>query len=452
MSNEKLPPQNIEAEKSVLGSMLIEPEALQRVVELLKEESFYRDSHRKIFAAVMRLFDNNQPVDLITVGEELRKRNELDKVGGTEYIAELINTVPTAANVEYYASIVKEKSSLRDLINISTSIITDAYNENSVVDTLLDKAEHQIFSISEKRIKPGFLKMKELVHSTVKKVEELHYRQALVTGISTGFEQLDEKTTGFHGGELIIVAARPGMGKTSLCLSIALNAAIRNKVPVAIFSLEMAAQQIVLRMLSSEAKVSMHRLRAGKTYDNEWPNITMAASQLAEAPIYIDDSSSISPLEIKAKCRRLKAEKEIGLIIVDYLQMMEAGKSENRVQEISQISRSLKSLAKEMDVPVIVASQLSRMTERQDKSEKRPMLSHLRESGAIEQDADAVLMLYRESYYNRELENRVDTELIIGKQRNGPTGTIKIAFLEEYAKFDNLMIASQPLPSVPDQM
>ena len=453
MANEKLPPQNIEAEKSVIGSMLIEPEALQKVVELLKEESFYRDSHRKIFSAVMRLFDNNQPVDLITVAEELKKNNELDKVGGAEYIAELINTVPTAANVEYYAGIVKEKSALRDLINISTSIITDAYNENSVADTLLDKAENQIFSISEKRIRPGFMKMKDLVHTSIQKIEELSYKQLLVTGVPTGFEKLDEMTTGLHGGELIVIAARPGMGKTSLCLSIALNAAIRYKIPVAIFSLEMAADQIVLRMISAEARVSMHRLRSGKTYDNEWPNITMAASHLSEAPIYIDDSSSISALEIKAKCRRLKADKDIGLIVVDYLQLMESARgTENRVQEVSQVTRSLKGLAKEMGVPVIVASQLSRATEKQEKMERRPLLSHLRESGSIEQDADAVLMLYRESYYNREIENKAETELIIAKQRNGPVGTIKIAFLDEYAKFDNLTIAPQPLPSAPEEM
>jgi len=453
MANEKLPPQNIEAEKSVIGSMLIEPEALQKVVELLKEESFYRDSHRKIFSAVMRLFDNNQPVDLITVAEELKKNNELDKVGGAEYIAELINTVPTAANVEYYAGIVKEKSALRDLINISTSIITDAYNENSVADALLDKAEHQIFSISEKRIRPGFMKMKDLVHTSIQKIEELSYKQLLVTGVPTGFEKLDEMTTGLHGGELIVIAARPGMGKTSLCLSIALNAAIRYKIPVAIFSLEMAADQIVLRMISAEARVSMHRLRSGKTYDNEWPNITMAASHLSEAPIYIDDSSSISALEIKAKCRRLKADKDIGLIVVDYLQLMESARgTENRVQEVSQVTRSLKGLAKEMGVPVIVASQLSRATEKQEKMERRPLLSHLRESGSIEQDADAVLMLYRESYYNREIENKAETELIIAKQRNGPVGTIKIAFLDEYAKFDNLTIAPQPLPSAPEEM
>ncbi|MFH1074859.1 MAG: replicative DNA helicase, partial [Candidatus Firestonebacteria bacterium] len=448
MANDKLPPQNIEAEKSVIGSMLIEPEALLKVVELLKEDSFYRDSHRKIFSAVMRLFDHNQPVDLITVAEELKKNNELDKVGGAEYISELISTVPTAANVEYYAGIVKEKSALRDLISISTGIITEAYNEGSVADTLLDKAEHQIFSISEKRIRPGFLKMKDLVHSSVRKIEELSYKQALVTGVPTGFERLDEMTTGLHGGELIVIAARPGMGKTSLCLSIALNASIRYKIPVAIFSLEMAADQIVLRMLSSEARVSMHRLRSGKTYDNEWPNITIAAGHLAEAPIYIDDSSSISALEIKAKCRRLKADKDIGLIIIDYLQLMESSRgTENRVQEVSQVTRSLKGLAKEMGVPVIVASQLSRATEKQEKMERRPLLSHLRESGSIEQDADAVFMLYRESYYNRELENKAETELIIAKQRNGPVGMLKIAFLDEYVKFDNLTIIPQPLPS-----
>ncbi|MEI6845812.1 MAG: DnaB-like helicase C-terminal domain-containing protein, partial [Candidatus Firestonebacteria bacterium] len=256
-----------------------------------------------------------------------------------------------------------------------------------------------------------------------------------------------------HSGELIVVAARPGMGKTSLCLSIALNAAIKHKIPVAIFSLEMAADQIVLRMLSAEARVSMHRLRTGKTYDSEWPNITIAASHLSEAPIYIDDSSSISALEIKAKCRRLKAEKHVGLIIIDYLQLMESTRgTENRVQEVSQITRSLKGLAKEMEVPVIVASQLSRATEKQEKMERRPLLSHLRESGSIEQDADVVLMLYREAYYNRDIENKSETELIIAKQRNGPTGTVKIAFLDEYAKFDNIVMMPQPLPPAPEEI
>ena len=454
MANEKLPPQNIEAEKSVIGSMLIEPDALSSVIEMLKIDSFYKDAHKKIFSVVVGLFDANQPVDLITVSEELKKKNQLDAVGGAEYIAELINSVPTAANVEYYAGIVKEKSSLRDLITISTGIITDAYNETSDVDSLLDRAENKIFSISEKRIRPGFAKMKELIHTAVQKIEHLTYNQALVTGVATGFDKLDEMTTGLHEGELIVVAARPGVGKTSLCLSIALNASIRYKKSVAIFSLEMAADQLALRMLSSEAKVSMHRLRSGKTYDNEWPHITMAASNLSEAPIYIDDSSVLSALEIKAKCRRLKADKKIDLIIVDYMHLMESGKSstENRVQEVSQITRSLKGLAKEMGVPVIVASQLSRATEKQEKSERRPLLSHLRESGSIEQDADVVLMLYREAYYDRNIENKAETELIIAKQRNGPVGTIKIAFLEEFAKFDNLALVPKELPPAPEEM
>ena len=264
--------------------MLIEPDALHRVVEMLKEDNFYKDAHKKIYSVVVGLFDANQPVDLITVTEELKKKNQLDAIGGAEYIAELINSVPTAANVEYYAGIVKEKSSLRDLISISTGIITDAYNETSDVDSLLDRAENKIFSISEKRIRPGFFNLKELVHATVKKIEDLTYNHALVTGVETGFERLDELTTGLHSGELIVVAARPGVGKTSLCLSIALNSAIRFKKSVAIFSLEMAADQLALRMLSSEARVSMHRLRSGKTYDNEWGNITIAASNLSGPP------------------------------------------------------------------------------------------------------------------------------------------------------------------------
>ncbi len=448
--SDRIPPQNIEAERSVIGAMLMEQEAITRAIEMLREELFYKDSHRKIYGVIVALFETNQAVDIITVSEELKKRSQLEAVGGSEYLVELMNAVPTAANVEYYANIVREKGALRDLINVATNIVTQAYQEGSNVDELLDKAEHSVFSVSEKRIKPGFIALKDLVHPTMAKIDELSQRQTLVTGISTGFDRLDEMTTGFHGGELIIIGARPGMGKTSLMLTIAQNAAIKHQVPVAIFSLEMAKEQIVLRMICSEAKVDLHRLRAGKLYTEDWPKLTQAASRLASAPIYIDDSSTINSLEIKAKTRRLKADKGIGMVVVDYLQMMEGVKqTENRVQEISQISRSLKSLAKEMDVPVIVASQLARTTERQEKSEKRPQLSHLRESGSIEQDADAVLLLYRESYYNREEsdpEKRALTELIIGKQRNGPTGTVKIAFLEQYAKFDNIAPNFQSLP------
>ncbi|MEI7904508.1 MAG: replicative DNA helicase [Candidatus Firestonebacteria bacterium] len=445
--NERIPPQNIEAEKSVLGSMLIEQEAVEKVIELLKESHFYRDAHRKLFNIIVTLYDTSQPVDIITVSEELKKKSQLEAVGGMEYITELINAVPTAANVGYYAHIVREKGALRDLINVATNIVGEAYQEESKVDELLDKAEHSIFEVSEKRVKQGFIKLKELVHNSMEKIEELTQRQTLVTGVATGFDRLDEMTTGFHGGELIIVAARPGMGKTSLMLSIAQHAAIVNKLPVAIFSLEMSSEQISMRLLCSEARVNLHRLRSGRLYKEDWPKLIMAASSLSEASIYIDDSSTINALEIKAKTRRLKADNKIGLVIVDYLQMMEGVKqSENRVQEISQISRSLKSLAKEMNVPVVVASQLSRMTERQDRSEKRPQLSHLRESGAIEQDADVVLMLYRESYYNREVENKAETEIIIGKQRNGPTGIVKVAFLEEYAKFDNIILNPSSIP------
>jgi replicative DNA helicase len=429
--------------------MLLEAEAIEKTLELIQEDSFYKDNHRKIFSAIVSLFEKNEPVDLITVSEELKKKNHLDSVGGMDYITELINSVPTAANVEYYAGIIKEKGALRDLISVSTNIVTEAYQESSHVDNLLDRAEHQIFSISERRIRPGFQKIKDLVHQSMEKVEELSIREALVTGVPTGFEKLDEMTTGLHSGEMIIVAARPGMGKTSLCLTIAQNAAIKHKIPVALFSLEMSAEQIALRLLCSEARVNLHRLRSGRLYNEDWPKLTMAASLLSEAPIFIDDSSALTALEIKAKARRLKRDSKVGLLVIDYLQMMEGskGSSENRQQEISQISRGLKSLAKELEVPVLVASQLSRATERQDKSEKRPQLSHLRESGAIEQDADAVLMIYREAYYNREMMDKADCELIIGKQRNGPVGTIHLAFLEEYARFDNLILNQAPPPT-----
>ncbi|MFH1824382.1 MAG: replicative DNA helicase [Candidatus Firestonebacteria bacterium] len=445
---DKLPPQNIDAEKSVLGSMLIEEEAIEKVLEILIADNFYKDLHKKLFSTIIHLYDSNQPVDIITVAEELKKRNELDIIGGVEYITELINTVPTSANVEYYANIVREKSSLRNLINVSTNIITEAYQENYEVDNLLDKAEHMIFNISEKRIKPGFVKVKDLVSQGMEKIEELSIKGALVTGIPTSFERLDEMTTGFHGGELIIIAARPAMGKTALCLTIAQHVAIKHKIPVALFSLEMSSDQIVLRMLCSEARVNLLNLRKGRLFDSDWPKLTMAASALSEAPIFIDDSSSITALEIKAKTRRLRAENKIGLVMVDYLQMMSGSKgTENRQQEISQISRSLKGLAKEIGVPVIVVSQLSRAPERQEKEERRPKLSHLRESGAIEQDADVVLLLYRESYYKeKEAKDKAKTELIIAKQRNGPTGSVYVAFLEEYVRFDNLVL-SQGTPT-----
>lgn len=435
---DKLPPQNIDAEKSVLGSMLIEEEAIEKVLEILTADNFYKDLHKKLFSAIIHLYDNNQPVDIITVSEELKKRNELNIIGGVEYITELINTVPTSANVEYYANIVREKSALRNLINVSTNIISEAYQENYEIDNLLDRAEHMIFNISEKRIKPGFVKVKDLINQSMEKIEELSIKETLITGIPTGFEKLDEMTTGFHGSELIIIAGRPGMGKTSLCLTIAQLAAIKYKIPIALFSLEMSASQIVLRMLCSEARVNLLNLRKGRLFDSDWPKLTMAASSLSEAPIFIDDSSSISALEIKAKTRRLKAENKIGLVIIDYLQMMSGGRgTENRQQEIALISRSLKGLAKEMDVPVIVASQLSRAPERQEKGERRPKLSHLRESGAIEQDADVVLLLHRD---DDKVKDKAQTELIIAKQRNGPTGLVYIAFLEEYVRFDNLIL------------
>jgi replicative DNA helicase len=438
MPFDKIPPQNIEAEKAVLGSMLIEKEAIEKVVGILKENNFYKDAHKKIFSVIIHLYDNNQPIDIITVTEELKKRGELDFVGGVDYITELINTVPTSANVEYYANITREKSALRDLINVSTNIISEAYQENYGVDELLDKAEHMIFSISEKRVKPGFIRVRDLVNQSMEKIEELSIKETLVTGIPTGLEKLDEMTTGFHGGELIIVAARPGMGKTSLCLTIAQVVAIKYKIPVALFSLEMSAEQIVLRMLCSEARVNLLDLRKGRLFDSDWPKLTTAANLLSEAPIFIDDSSNISALEIKAKARRLKAENKIGLIIIDYLQMMSGGRAvENRQQEIALISRSLKELAKEMNIPVIVASQLSRAPEKQEKG-GRPKLSHLRESGAIEQDADVVLFLYRSE------EKKAETELIIAKQRNGPTGTVFIAFLREYVRFDNLIKVEPP--------
>jgi len=437
LSSHKIPPQNMEAEQSVLGGILIENEAINRVTEILAPEDFYRDAHRKIFNALIDLSERNEPADLVTMTNELRKKDELDAVGGASYVTSLIDSVPTAANIEYYARIVKEKAILRRLIETSTEIITQSYADRGDVESFLDEAEKAIFEISERRVKPSFFPIKEIVKESFKTIETLFKNKDLVTGVPSGFKELDRLTSGFQPSDLIIVAGRPSMGKTALCLNIAQYAAIEAKIPVAIFSLEMSKEQLVIRMLCSEAQVEGTRLRTGYLSESDWPKLTMAAGTLSDAPIFIDDTAALSILELRAKARRLKSDHGLGMIIVDYLQLMKGRtRVENRQQEISEISRSLKALSKELNVPVIAVSQLSRKTE--ERTGNRPQLSDLRESGAIEQDADVILFLFREEIYNRSEENKGKAEVIIGKQRNGPIGKVDLAFLDKFTTFKDL--------------
>jgi replicative DNA helicase len=438
-SPHKLPPQNVEAEQSILGGILIENDAINKVTEILTPDDFYRDAHRKIYNALINLTERDEPADLVTLTNELRKLNQLDAVGGASYVASLIDSVPTAANIEYYAKIVKEKAILRKLIQTSTEIITQSYEDRGDVESFIDEAERAIFQISERRVKPSFYPIRDIVKQSFKTIERLFERKELVTGVPSGFRELDQKTAGFQPSDLIIVAGRPSMGKTAFCLNVAQYAAIEKKTPIAIFSLEMSKEQLVIRMLCSEARVEGTKLRTGFLIESDWPRLTLAAGNISEAPIFIDDSAALSVLELRAKARRLKAEHGLGMIVVDYLQLMKGRlRAESRQQEISEISRSLKALAKDLAVPVIAVSQLSRRTE--ERQGMRPQLSDLRESGAIEQDADLILFIYRDEVYNRSEDNpnRGKAEVIIGKQRNGPIGKVDLAFLDKYTTFKDL--------------
>jgi len=435
---ERMPPQDVEAEMAVLGSMLIDVDAVGKAIEILgDEEPFYRPAHQKIFRAAANLFEKQQPVDMLTLTDELRRLKWLDDVGGSYYLTELTQRIPSAANVEYYAKIVLEKSLLRKLIRVSHDIAADAYEARKDPLDVIDAAEEKIFKLSERRLRRGFLSMSHVLDETLGTIESFHNRKGVVTGVPTGYTQLDELTSGFQKSELIIVAGRPSMGKTAFCLNIARNAAVDHQVPVGIFSLEMADYQLVMRMLCAEAKVDAHKVRTGRLPDRDWRRISYAAGKLAEAPIFIDDSPALSVLEIRAKARRLAAEYNIGMIIIDYLQLIKGpARSESRTIEISMISQALKALAKELNVPVVALSQLSRAVESRG-GDRRPILSDLRESGAIEQDADVVLFIYRpEVYAPAEVEGVA--EVIIGKQRNGPTGIVKLKFLKEYVSFVNL--------------
>jgi replicative DNA helicase len=446
ISNHKVPPQNIEAEQCVLGGVLLENEAISKVLETLVPDDFYREPHRKICHSMIDLFEKNEPIDLITLTNVLKGKKQLDEVGGGAYLSSLADSITTAANIEYYAKIVKEKAILRGLINTATEIVTRGYEDGGDVEDLLDQAEKNIFQISESQIKPSFYEIKNLLKESFKTIEKLYESKEIVTGVPSGFEELDKLTSGFQPSDLVVIAGRPSMGKTAFSLNIAQYAAIEKKIPSALFSLEMSKEQLVLRMLCSEAKVDAHKLRGGFLGETDWPKLTRAAGILSEAPIFIDDTPALSVLEMRAKARRLMAEHELGLVIVDYLQLMRgrglSGRgrpsSETREQEISEITRSLKALAKELNIPVIALSQLNRKVE--ERTDKRPHLADLRESGAIEQDADLITFIYRDEIYNRadDNPNKGIAEVIIGKQRNGPVGEIKLAFLDKYTTFENL--------------
>jgi len=440
----KIPPQNIEAERSVIGAILLENEAINNVLEILRVNDFYSESHRKIFSAILELYEKNEPSDLITLSNTLKNNNQLDSAGGVSYLASLVDNIPSAANVTYYSKIVKEKAILRGLIGAATKIITKSYDTGKDVENILDEAEHTIFEISENKIKPAFYPIKEIIKDTFRTIEKLYEKKELVTGVPTGFEKLDDLTSGFQKSDLIIIAGRPSMGKTALALNITQHVAIEKGIPVALFSLEMAKEQLSLRMLASEAKVNSQRLRKGFLGETDWPKLTTAAGRLSEAPIFIDDTPAITVLEMKAKARRLKSETDLGLIVLDYLQLMRGIQfKDSREQEISEISRSLKALAKELNIPVVALSQLNRKVE--DRTNKRPQLADLRESGAIEQDADVITFIYRDEVYNRSEDNpeKGMAEIIIGKQRNGPVGMVKLAFLEKYTSFVNLAMSDE---------
>lgn len=433
----KIPPQNIEAEQSVLGSMLLDKEAVSIAAEMLLDNDFYREDHKEIFEAIMILYSKAEPVDLVTVTEQLKSRGSLDKVGGLEYITNLAASVPTTANIKYYANIVEEKSILRELIRASTNIMSTSYEASQEVPIILDNAERSIFDILQKRSSKGFFHIKEILIEAFNRLEELYNNKEFITGVPSGFIDIDYKTSGFQNSDLILVAARPSMGKTAFALNIAQHAAIYKKIPVAIFSLEMSREQLVNRLLCSEALIDSQKMRTGNLEDEDWDKITRTLGPLSEAPIYIDDTPGISVMEIRAKCRRLKLEKNLGMVIIDYLQLMQGKtRTENRQQEISEISRSLKILAKEIGIPVVALSQLSRAPEA--RSDRRPVLSDLRDSGAIEQDADMVMFIYRDDYYNQDTERKNIAEIIISKHRNGSTGTVDLIWLGQYTKFGNL--------------
>ena len=441
---DRLPPQNIEAEQAVLGAIFLEPSSLTVASEILIPEDFYRASHQKIFNAMLKLSDEGKVVDLVTVTEDLAAAKLIEDTGGVSYLSELAGSVPTAANIEYYARIVEEKSLLRRLIRTATEIASDGYSREDEVEALLSEAEKNILAVAQRKNAGSFHNIKDVLVRTYDNIEEMHNRVGDITGISTGFAELDRMTAGFQRNDLIIVGARPSVGKTAFALNIAANVATKTSENVAIFSLEMGAEQLVMRMLCSEGNIDAQRLRTGSLTDDDWGKLTMAMGSLSNSGIFIDDTPGVRISDIRSKCRRLQQEHGLGMILIDYLQLiLGSGRSgENRQQEVSEISRSLKQLARELKVPVIALSQLSRGVEQ--RQDKRPMMSDIRESGSIEQDADIVAFLYRDDYYDKESENKNIIEIIIAKQRNGPTGTVALAFVKEYNKFVNLETRYDP--------
>ena len=445
---ERIPPQALEVEGAVLGAMMLEKEAVAKTIELIDESCFYSPKHRKIYEAVISLYERNEPADLVTVSEELKKRKELDEIGGPLYLTSLVESTPTAANVAYHAKIILEKSVLRKLITAATQIVAEGFDAAEDPHDLLDRAEQMIFNLAEKRLRKGFDPLRSVLHDTFEAIEKFHDRKGHVIGVPSGFTLLDEYTAGFQISDLVVVAGRPSMGKTAFALCVARNAAVEAHIPVAIFSLEMSSHQLAQRMLCAEARVDAHKVRTGRLPDEDWSRLSISVGALAEAPIFIDDTPALGVLELRSKARRLMTEHKIGLIIIDYLQLMKGPKgAESRQQEISEISRALKAMAKELSVPVIALSQLSRAVEVRG-GRRRPILSDLRESGAIEQDADVVLFLYRPELYDLKDELTGESEgvaeVIIGKQRNGPVGSVRLTFVKEYAKFENPTFVEEP--------
>ena len=446
---DRIPPHNQEAEQSVIGAIFLEPQALITAAEILQYEDFYRVAHQKIFQTMNRLSDQGKPIDVVTVTEELSSKKELEDVGGLSYLTEIANSVPTAANIAHYARIVEEKALLRRLIRVATNIVEDGFTREDEVEALLSEAEKKMMEVSNRKNAGDFRHIKDVLVQTYDNIELLHARKGDITGVPTGFRDLDKITAGFQRNDLIIVAARPSVGKTAFALNVAQNVATKTEENVAIFSLEMGAEQLVMRMLCAEGNIDAQVLRTGALTAEDWRKLTMAMGSLSNAGIFIDDTPGIRINEIRSKCRRLKQEFGLGMIMIDYLQLIVGSSNgqENRQQEVSEISRSLKSLARELQVPVIAVSQLSRGVEQ--RQDKRPMMSDLRESGSIEQDADIVSFLYREDYYDKETENQNMIEIIIAKQRNGPTGTVTLAFVKEFNKFVNIDW-SQHTPPTPD--
>lgn len=438
-----VPPQAVDVEEAILGSILLDETAMSRVIEIMDETSFYKESHRLIFLTMKRLYARSEPIDLITVTEELRKNNQLERVGGSFYITGLTEKLPSAANVTHYAKIVIDKSRLRRLIQVGNQMITMAFQETENVDALIDQVEQEVFKIAEDRTNKGFYHIYPLLHSTFEQIENYHHNAGGVTGIPSGYPSLDAKTSGFQNADFIVVAGRPSMGKTALVLSMARNVAVMFNRPVGFFSLEMSSLQLVMRLLCAEARVDANKVRTGTLPAADWPKLSISVGQLSKAPIYIDDTPSLNILELRARARRLRAEKQVELIIIDYLQLLTSNTraSASRQEEVAQISRSLKALAKELNIPVIALSQLSRAVEQRG-GEKKPMLSDLRDSGSIEQDADMVMFVHRPDYYDANGPDPnvdpVPADIIIGKQRNGPVGEIHLTFFKKYTRFEEL--------------